>query len=163
MAHRDLRKNKTNPTTMTTATTIIKDSYRGWTIAEDDDQIKELGKLICYPKEQGISHDYDYTGDGHRYCGNCLWFNDLAEAEAGIDDHIIMEQEKEISAFKELMSVKDTLISSKTDKLKIAVQCIEACKEEFIYRFNNHAPGALRDVLRAQIDLCNNALKAIQE
>lgn len=125
---------------MTTATTILNHSYRGWTIAEDDERV---GELICYPREQGISHDYDYTGDGHRYCGNCLWFNDLAEAEAGIDDRIIEDLEY---------------------KLKIAVQCIEANKEEFVYRTSEpNISGERHGVFTHHIQLCDNALKAIRE
>lgn len=53
---------------------------------------------------------------------------------------------------------------SPDDKLKIAVQCIEANKEEFVYRTTEpNISGERHAVFTHHIELCAKALKAIQE
>lgn len=56
------------------------------------------------------------------------------------------------------------IVLSDSDKLKIAVQCIEANMEEFKYRTTEPNISAERHaVFTHNIELCANALKAIQE
>lgn len=75
------------------------ETYKGFTIEADRDV---PGRLVCYPTEEGIQHDYDYTGDGYRYCGNCVWADSIEGAKAEIDDLLARREqaEKELEAFK---------------------------------------------------------------
>lgn len=47
------------------------------------------------------------------------------------------------------------------DKLKIAVQCIEANREEFQYRATHAVDGLYRSTMTHQAQLCTNAINAI--
>jgi hypothetical protein len=63
--------------------------YRGYTIEEDKewrDYQSGPAQLIIYPTDQGIQHDYDYDGDGYRYCGNSEWADCIDEAKYKVDE-----------------------------------------------------------------------------
>lgn len=73
---------------MSTTTTILPVEYKGYTIQEDPDyDYSGHARLIIFPTEAGIDHDYDMREDGgYRYCGNCKWSDSVEEAKDIIDE-----------------------------------------------------------------------------
>jgi hypothetical protein len=69
--------------------------YKGYSIQEDPEKGRDVYsdpekgyrlRLILYPTEQGIQHDYDGDSEGFRYCGNCKWADSIEEAKEIIDE-----------------------------------------------------------------------------
>jgi len=61
--------------------------YKGHTIEQNTDPFHSE-RLIIYPSDQGIQHDYDYVDGSFIYMGNCKRANSIEEAMEIIDDKI---------------------------------------------------------------------------
>jgi len=61
--------------------------YKGHTIEQNTESFHSE-RLIIYPTEQGIQHDYDYVDGSFVYMGNCKRANSIEEAKRIIDDKI---------------------------------------------------------------------------
>jgi hypothetical protein len=58
--------------------------YKGYSIEQDT--TLHTDRLVIYPTEAGIEHDYDYNGSNYTYCGNCKWADSVEEAQEIIDE-----------------------------------------------------------------------------
>lgn len=120
----------------------------------------EYAGFIIRTAESYTRHKYththkDYDGPEDKRLGYCQT----------IEDCIAQINEKNMEDEPEAK-----IILSDSDKLKIAVQCIEANMQEFEYRaewherngFANPDPSA-KAVFQHHVQLCANAIKAIRE
>lgn len=68
--------------------TITHVQYKGYTIMQDPNWsgYSDFERLLFFPTEAGIQHDYDGDSEGYRYCGNCKWVSSIDEAKEIIDE-----------------------------------------------------------------------------
>jgi hypothetical protein len=64
----------------------MKTTYKNYTIQTDDAGYYHSPKLIIFPTDQGIQHDYDYIDGSFIYMGNCKRANSIEEAISIIDE-----------------------------------------------------------------------------
>lgn len=62
--------------------------YKGYSIEQDPEWCgySDFQRIIIYPTEAGIQHDYDGDSEGFRYCGNSKWADSVEEAKEIIDE-----------------------------------------------------------------------------
>lgn len=64
---------------------VKSEEYKGFTIQNDVNYPYSLNRIIFFPTDEGIDHDYDMDSDGYSYCGNCRWAGSVEEARIEID------------------------------------------------------------------------------
>jgi len=61
--------------------------YKGHNI-EQNTEAFHSERLIIYPTDQGVQHDYDYVDGSFIYMGNCKRANSIEEAKRIIDEKV---------------------------------------------------------------------------
>jgi len=122
-------------------TTMKTTTYRGWKIEPDT----EPWVLKYYGKNAVRLYFSDEPDE------NTRWAASIQEAKDSIDDIIIRMLEVELGN-------EAKKIEALTDHLKLARQCIEACRNEFNYQLSKALVPSTHAVATGYLTLCERAL-----